>query len=1472
MAHHALSWRDAALACACVLALVPLSRVDAAGSAQWTPAVNWATAGSNAYAVHMVLMAGDGTSYHSRILWFRGHGGSGLQGGEWGWNWQPGNEDCTSYPSGNFTALNPQDPSVDIFCSGHAGLWDGRIVLPGGTQPGTGSYGENASRVFTPGAGSAPGTWSNPGNLAERRWYPSATTLRDGRVSALGGYKYPHQRIHGGRIDGAAPASGSGDLVHRFDPIVNGSWDVPVLPEEDPSPLYTRPEPRESHTAVDMTPAGGAQVWFGGRRADGAVLNDVWRLERPNGENVTAADYTYRWVKANPAAPFGRPDPRAEHTAVYDHVHKQMLVFGGCDASGNPVDTKIWRLWWNTGLNPANYQWDEVFIGGTPPAARFAHTALFDEITLSSSATVNRMIVYGGATVAGTAPTDQKVYELRFSSASQATWSEMTETTLPGVTIKPAPRMGHASGVGTLDRATPGHALQSHTAYVYGGQLSAEAYSDTLWTMWLIKDGTYAWQMLTTTEATSGAAPGPRARYSLIADPAQGGSTGSQGPRLYLFGGDNAGVLADRFVHVIDPYRYDATIPAWENWDAGGVATTRHAAVLDRGFPGYVHARVAEVYDPNVGQYGQWSSLPNSNLLQHSYPIVFTISGGSPSGGGRLFTPSAENDVAHYLDLPAPGGTSTPWVPLSNGAVGFAPQSGVLFGPNKVMVGGGRGSGGAVGTTLTRDVSNLSNPWVTSAAMTPRYFHNLVLLPGGKVVVVGGNGTTNQNNDAPIYHPQIWDPAGNGGLGTWTAPGDLPSSTKLRGYHSTALLLPDGRVLVSGGENTEPSQGFNHEKYTADIFCPPYLFNANGSLANRPVLASWPRRVAYGERFAVCVGTDTATVASIALVRPAAVTHGFDENQRYVPLTATLAETASDGQQRFTCALTADSSIAPPGDYMLFVVNGAGTPGLAQWVRVGATNGDTERPRRVEDIFPVAGSWAPADSGVTLTWPPPAEDSLGSCKGPAAKYELRYRKISPIASWSDFAAATLAPNLPVPGEPGGPAESYRLRGLEDGFPYYVRLVAKDYSSGSGNWSAMSGEALVDTPSSGGGEGGGDPDPIQHLTTGESFATFGAETGAVAPVASTEEYVRNTLFPYAPAGVVGTDRIALVHGPRWVDGRARVRIGRWGRGATRLRAVRLLAVDHAAGEAFLGDGGAVAGTRAPAARIVDGAGADWTARLAAGTPFESRVGDVLGVTFADARAAQVYLRASGAQVKTGARATGIDVQARVSGEWTTIGHVDGREQESDGLVSAPATSELRLVFRGNHRLHGVGRVEGSQAVAAQVFQPVAYVDGASAATGASLGAELALLAGGEHVLVEFAPAPETPGLKRDWFLEAAGEEADTRAASSSMEAGRAIPELADAPTAFALSPFHPNPASGIMRAEVALPRSSDVRVEIFDLLGRRVATLVDTRVAAGRLPVVWDGATSGGTRARAGVYLCRMTAGEFRARRTIVLRP
>jgi hypothetical protein len=135
-------------------------------------------------------------------------------------------------------------------------------------------------------------------------------------------------------------------------------------------------------------------------------------------------------------------------------------------------------------------------------------------------------------------------------------------------------------------------------------------------------------------------------------------------------------------------------------------------------------------------------------------------------------------------------------------------------------------------------------------------------------------------------------------------------------YHSTAVLLPDGRVL-SAGQNDGTFQT------TAEIYSPPYLFRGS-----RPTIASAPQRVRYDTSFSIET-PDAAEIARIALVRPGSVTHSVNFDQRYVELEFTT------GTGTLSARAPRTSSIAPPGVYMLFVIDVDGTPSVASWVKVG---------------------------------------------------------------------------------------------------------------------------------------------------------------------------------------------------------------------------------------------------------------------------------------------------------------------------------------------------------------------------------------------------------------------------------------------------------------------------------------------------------------------------------------------------------
>jgi len=246
--------------------------------------------------------------------------------------------------------------------------------------------------------------------------------------------------------------------------------------------------------------------------------------------------------------------------------------------------------------------------------------------------------------------------------------------------------------------------------------------------------------------------------------------------------------------------------------------------------------------------------------------------------------------------------------------------------PEVMIMGGGNPS---TSTTEIIDLSQASPSWRWGPSMSqPRIEMNAVILPTGKVLALGGSLNDEQKStaslNADLYHPNT---------DTFTSAG---ANSFPRMYHSVALLLPDATVWVAGGN---PYRGFYQTQ--VEIYKPAYLFttdsNHNVVPAVRPTITSAPASVSYASNFSVST-PNAASISSVALIRAGADTHAFDMDQRMV----SLSFTADPAANSLSVTAPANGNLAPPGYYMLFVVNSAGVPSVASWIQVGASN---TRPR-----------------------------------------------------------------------------------------------------------------------------------------------------------------------------------------------------------------------------------------------------------------------------------------------------------------------------------------------------------------------------------------------------------------------------------------------------------------------------------------------------------------------------------------------
>jgi hypothetical protein len=330
-----------------------------------------------------------------------------------------------------------------------------------------------------------------------------------------------------------------------------------------------------------------------------------------------------------------------------------------------------------------------------------------------------------------------------------------------------------------------------------------------------------------------------------------------------------------------------------------------------------------EVYDPATRS---WEERPELERYFPTYPSLFRLADGHRlfySGSNTGYGPAEDGRQPGIWDLEDNSWTDVeglrdPEFNETSTSVMLAPAQ-----DQRVAIVGGGGVGDSDESTARFDVVDLSEPeprYTPAAAdyPSPARYINAVTLPDDATLFTGGSVGYRGNSQSDLYLTTMYDP--HSGHLAEAAPNEVG-----RNYHSTALLLPDGRVMTMGAdplfsdeENTFPGKF----ETRLEIYSPPYLF-----AGNRPEITDAPEKVGRGSSFPVT--TDGADVAQARLLRPSAVTHQTDPEQRSIAL-----EVQPAGTGTYELRVPEEEGLTPSGWYMLVVLDDEGVPSPARWVHV----------------------------------------------------------------------------------------------------------------------------------------------------------------------------------------------------------------------------------------------------------------------------------------------------------------------------------------------------------------------------------------------------------------------------------------------------------------------------------------------------------------------------------------------------------
>ncbi len=299
----------------------------------------------------------------------------------------------------------------------------------------------------------------------------------------------------------------------------------------------------------------------------------------------------------------------------------------------------------------------------------------------------------------------------------------------------------------------------------------------------------------------------------------------------------------------------------------------------------------------------QSSYMPQPN---DTYPLLTEL----PTGGLFYSAPRIKNLLGELYNP-----KTQSWTSVSNLNFGPRGHAGTMLLPKskKVMIVGGgaatNGNGSPTATTEIIDFSQASPQWVYGPSMNiARYNMNFIYLADGSLIAVGGNQNSEYSN--PVFQPELL----NLTTQTWTLG---PPQVGTRAYHSTAVLLPDGRVISAGSDSGVALEN------TYEIYSPAYM-----SAPSRPTITFSPKVITYGKTFKVTT-PQAANITRVALIRPGATTHADHmDDQYYVDLTWTVSGT------NLTVNSPKTSNAIPPGYYMLVILDQNNIPSVMPFVQL----------------------------------------------------------------------------------------------------------------------------------------------------------------------------------------------------------------------------------------------------------------------------------------------------------------------------------------------------------------------------------------------------------------------------------------------------------------------------------------------------------------------------------------------------------